>query len=169
MCLIIHLKFDMWTCLMLIKISKLKKCPYSSFLSSYSSQQSTGWEAYSWKYVSFSLVMDGSVACMSVDTCLCLYIIMIFSCSCWCVAVEGQEDFWWCGRCCHCNMGAVWIGWIPLAISSLSYSDTYLGNPFSVVQCIHFYQQVSYLALFLPFSACLIWVYLPLDFVGIHT
>ena len=108
--------------------------------------------AYSWKYVSFSLVMDGSVVCMSVDTCLCLYIIMIFSCSCWCVAVEGQEDFWWCGWCCHCNMGAVWIGWIPLAISSLSYSDTCIGNPFSVVKCIHFYQQVSYLALSISFS-----------------
>lgn len=67
--------------------------------------------------------------------------------SCWHFPVEGQKNY--CRRAwvCHCNLGAFWVAWVPLAHTCVPYSDPCLSCPFPLVQCIHLHQQVS---IFLP-------------------
>lgn len=62
---------------------------------------------------------------------------ILFLNSCWCFPVERQEGFCWCTWCCHCNLGAFWIAWIPFAYISVPCADSCSGYPLSLVKCIH--------------------------------
>lgn len=86
-----------------------------------------------------------------------------FSGSCWYLPMERQESFSWRGWFCHCNLGAFWIAWIPPSRTGVPHPDSWSCSHFSVVKCIHLYQQVLLLdwsiykfAFFLYFSTCIL-------------
>lgn len=66
-----------------------------------------------------------------------------FAFSCWCDAMEGQEDIRWSSQRCYRYLGSVRVSRLPSVDFCVPWPHTLFGDPVLVVQSLHLYQQVG--------------------------